>query len=69
MMPGLDGWAAARILKGDPRIWHVPIIAVIAHALGADEDRAMDAGCDAFITKPCHPMEILSTIRRILEGR
>jgi two-component system cell cycle response regulator DivK len=51
-MPVLDGLSAVRILKADPATRTIPVIAVSAFAMEKDEERAMAAGCDAYITKP-----------------
>jgi CheY-like chemotaxis protein len=51
-LPGIDGLAATRMLKGDPRTAHIPVVAVSAHAMKADETRALAAGCHAYLTKP-----------------
>ena len=51
-LPGMDGLEAARILKADDRTCAIPIIAMTAHAMKGDEDKAKQAGCDGYITKP-----------------
>lgn len=51
-LPVMDGWEAAGRLKADPRTAPIPIIALTAHAMGADRERALAAGCDDFDTKP-----------------
>lgn len=51
-LPVLDGWEAAQRMKGDPRTAGIPIIALTAHAMTADRERALAAGCDDFDTKP-----------------
>ena len=66
-LPGLDGWEATRRLKGDPRTRDIPVIALTGHALAGHSKGALDAGCDAFITKPCLPERLLDEIRAILE--
>src|SRR6476620_2560042 len=48
-LPGIDGWEATRLLKGDPATSHIRIVALSAHALAAEGDRAREAGCDGFI--------------------
>ena len=67
-LPGLDGWEATRRLKGDPRTRDIPVIALTGHALAGHSKGALDAGCDAFITKPCLPERLLEEIRTILAG-
>ena len=67
-LPELDGWEATRRLKSDPRTRHVPVLAVTGHALAGHSRGALDAGCDAFVTKPCLPEELLTRLRRVLAG-
>jgi CheY-like chemotaxis protein len=50
-LPGMDGWEATRRLKAGG-LAHIPVIALSAHAMGGDEERARAAGCDDFLTKP-----------------
>jgi CheY-like chemotaxis protein len=64
-LPGLDGWEATRRLKRDPRTRDIPVIALTGHALAGHSKGALDAGCDAFITKPCLPERLLDEIRAI----
>ncbi len=54
-MPGMDGWEATRRLKADRRTKHIPVIALTGHALTGYAESAKQAGCDAFVTKPCLP--------------
>jgi two-component system, cell cycle response regulator DivK len=65
-LPGLDGWEATRRLKQDPRTRDIPVLALTGHALAGHSKVAFDAGCDAFITKPCLPERLLDEIRAIL---
>jgi two-component system, cell cycle response regulator DivK len=65
-LPRLDGWEASRQLKGDERTRHIPIIALTAHALSSARDRAVAAGCDSVVTKPCLPRDLEAEVRRHL---
>lgn len=66
-LPGIDGWQATRELKKDARTSKIPVVALTGHALEAHSRSAKEAGCDAFIVKPCMPMDLLNEIRRILD--
>jgi two-component system cell cycle response regulator DivK len=68
-LPGLDGWEATRRLKADARTQAIPVIALTGHALAGHSKGAIEAGCDAFITKPCLPERLLEEIRKMLDGR
>jgi two-component system cell cycle response regulator DivK len=68
-LPGLDGWEATRRLKADPRTRAIPVIALTGHALAGHSKGAIEAGCDAFITKPCLPERLLEEIRKMLDSR
>jgi CheY-like chemotaxis protein len=68
-LPGLDGWEATRRLKADELTRTTPFIALTGHALAGHSKGAMDAGCDAFITKPCLPERLLEEITSMLKGR
>ncbi len=61
-LPGIDGWEATRILKTDPATADLLIVALSAHALAAEGERARAAGCDGFIAKPCLPMDLVEEI-------
>lgn len=65
-LPGMDGWEVTQRLKRDQRTRHIPIIALTAHALHEERDRAEKAGCDGFLAKPCLPDEMLDEVRRVL---
>jgi two-component system cell cycle response regulator DivK len=65
-IPYVDGLEVTRRLKADPVTRRIPIIALTAHALPADRDRAFEAGCDGYISKPAEPRAILATVRREL---
>jgi two-component system cell cycle response regulator DivK len=66
-LPGVDGWEATRRLKQDDRTRHIPVVALTGHALAGDAQTALKAGCDAFITKPCLPADLVVEVRRMLE--
>lgn len=65
-LPGMDGNAATRVLKDDPRTRDIPVVVLTAHAQREDEERAVAAGCDAFLTKPLEPRALGAELRRIL---
>ena len=68
-MPKLNGWDMVRRLKGDPRTRHVPVLAVTAHALIGEAERARAAGCDGYLSKPCLPEELARAIRTLIQRR
>jgi two-component system cell cycle response regulator DivK len=65
-LPGLDGWEATRRLKKDPLTARIPVIALTGHALAGHAEGAREAGCDAFVAKPCLPADLEKEIRRVL---
>ena len=68
-MPGVDGWEACRQLKGNPRTRHIPIVAVSAHGYADARRRALEAGCDMFLEKPCAPDRLEECLRALLLNR
>jgi two-component system, cell cycle response regulator DivK len=62
-MPTLDGWAATRAIKADPRTHHIPVIVLTAHAMQGAADTAIAAGADAYFAKPCLPEVLEAAIR------
>lgn len=68
-LPLMDGWEATRRLKSDPRTANIVVVALTGHALAGHADGARRAGCDAFVTKPCLPDELVLQIRRLLAAR
>jgi two-component system cell cycle response regulator DivK len=65
-LPGLDGWEATRQLKADERLQHIPVIALTAHAMPGDDERARAAGCDEVLTKPIDEDLLFTTLDRYL---
>jgi two-component system cell cycle response regulator DivK len=65
-LPVMDGYEAARLIKADPALKHIPIIAVTSYALSGDEARTLDAGCDGYVAKPFSPRLLLAKIREFL---
>jgi CheY-like chemotaxis protein len=68
-MPVVDGWEAARRLKGNPQTRDIPIIVLSAHALAGEREKAIAAGCNEFDTKPIEFERLIATVRRVLDGR
>ena len=66
-LPVMDGWTATRALKDDPSTSGIPIIALTAHAMSGDENKAREAGCDEFDTKPVELKRLLSKMEGLLE--
>jgi two-component system, cell cycle response regulator DivK len=65
-MPWLDGWEATTRLKADPRTSRIPVIACSAHAFGKAVERALIAGCDAYLAQPCRSEDLYAEITRHL---
>lgn len=65
-LPRMDGWEATRRLKEDERTRHIPVVALTGHALAGHAEGAREAGCDAFVTKPCLPDALVAEIQRML---
>jgi CheY-like chemotaxis protein len=65
-LPVLDGWEATRQLKADEATRSIPVIALTAHAMAGDEDKAREAGCDDYDTKPVELPRLLGKIEALL---
>jgi len=68
-MPVVDGWEATRRLKGNPQTRDIPVIALSAHALAGEREKALAAGCNEFDTKPIEFDRLVKTMRRVLAHR
>jgi CheY-like chemotaxis protein len=66
-LPGIDGWEATRRLKAAPQTRHIPIIALTAHAMPVDREKALAVGCDDFDTKPVELPRLLEKIEALLK--
>ncbi len=68
-MPGMDGLALTRLVKADPSSEHICIVALTAFAMKGDEKKAMDAGCDGYITKPIDAEKLTAEVAEFLRKR
>jgi CheY-like chemotaxis protein len=68
-LPGLDGWEATRRLKAAPETQHIPVIAVSAHAMAGDREKALEAGCDDYDTKPIDFPRLRAKIQALVPDR
>ncbi|HEX8393175.1 MAG TPA: response regulator [Longimicrobium sp.] len=66
-MPGIDGWEATRRLKADVDTAHIPVIALTAHAMAEDRQRAVEAGCEGYLAKPIEPRRVVEEVRKMLD--
>lgn len=67
-LPIMDGWEATRRVKADPQTARIPVIALTAHAMVQDKEKALAAGCDDFDTKPVELPRLLEKIAALLNG-
>jgi CheY-like chemotaxis protein len=68
-LPVIDGWEAARQIKAETSTQPIPLIALTAHAMAGDRDKALQAGCDDFDTKPIELSRLLDKIDRLLNQK
>ncbi|MEO6446100.1 MAG: response regulator [Gemmatimonadaceae bacterium] len=66
-IPVIDGWEVTQTLKCDAATSAIPIIALTAHAMPGDRQRALEVGCDGYLAKPCEPRAVLAEVNRLLE--
>jgi CheY-like chemotaxis protein len=67
-LPVMDGWEATRTLKSSPDTKHLPVIALTAHAMSTDREKAMEAGCDDYDTKPIELTRLLAKIEALIQA-
>jgi CheY-like chemotaxis protein len=65
-LPAMDGWQVTRLLKSDKKTCHVPVVALTAHALSADREKAFEVGCDDYDTKPVEFGRLSEKIENLL---
>lgn len=68
-MPKISGWEVAKRLRADERFQKTPILAFTAHALAGESKKALSAGCDDYIAKPCQPKDLLERIQFWMDQR
>ena len=68
-LPVIDGWEATRRIKADPGTQRIPVIALTAHAMSGDRQKALEAGCDDYDSKPVDLIRLLGKINTLLEVR
>lgn len=68
-LPGIDGLTLIRQIKADASKKDIPIIAVTAHAMKGDEQKIMDSGCDAYVSKPIDTRELPVTVEKYLKNK
>jgi CheY-like chemotaxis protein len=68
-LPRIDGYEATRRIKADPRLRRIPLVALTAHSMKGDQDKALDAGCDEYVTKPVDAEGLVALIARMIAER
>jgi two-component system cell cycle response regulator DivK len=68
-IPKIDGYEVTRRLKGQQEFKHIPIVALTAHAMRGDREKALEAGCEGYISKPINVRELPELIRSYLQGK
>jgi len=67
-LPGMDGLKATQIIKADPELKDIPVVALTGFAMQGDEEKAIESGCDGYITKPINVQEVLDIINGLCNG-
>ena len=67
-LPGMDGLKATQIIKTDPELRDIPVVALTGFAMQCDEEKALNAGCDGYITKPIDVEEVIEIIESFRSG-
>ena len=67
-LPVMNGWEATRLIKADPKIKHIPVIGLSAHAMTSDFDKAREAGCDDYDTKPVDLTRLIGKINVLINN-
>ncbi|CUK10509.1 Polar-differentiation response regulator DivK [Ruegeria denitrificans] len=67
-LPGIDGWEATRRIKAAPETTSIPVVALTAHAMASDREKALEAGCDDFDTKPVDLGRLLEIMEKLLSA-
>ena len=65
-LPRMDGWTAARTIKRETALADIPIIALTAHAMSGDRERALEAGCSDYVSKPINLRDLMSKLKQYL---
>ena len=65
-IPKMDGWEVTRRLKAGEDTKHIPVVALTAHALEEDRQRAVDAGCDGYLAKPVEPRRVVEEVEKFV---
>lgn len=68
-LPVMDGWEATRRIKENPAVAAIPVVALTAHAMDGDEERALAAGCDGYLAKPISPKQLVAEVDRLLRDK
>jgi len=66
-IPVIDGWECSRLLKADEKTQHIIILALTAHAMRGDQERALAAGCDGYLSKPISPRKLVDEVKSRLK--